>query len=381
MNLSKVQKKQMARQTGSDFVNIGKSMNDSLHIEEISDQNISEYELFLKDSKSENLFQSTRWGLLKSLSGWFPQSYLFRNEREGKIVGTVLLLKKNLPLLDFCILYAPRGPILDFSDHLLYSQVLEALKKISQLQKAILLKLNPNVPATNSFVMENLIQLTGGLSPNPSMHSITMRLSVQQNDEDLQAHFDPRARTALRKAIKDGVQIEEANSPESLKKFFEILAQTSQRKDFYIPSLSLIQQVHEIFVQTGFGKIYLARDHEEYLAGACFLRTSGECRYMWGGSLPQKRNLNPNHLIQWTAIKWARDCGCQFYDFQGVDRSKDDAKTKSGSYFFKSSFGGEEVKFVGEYDLVIKPWLYRSFLWLEPKYRKILSLAHRMKWS
>lgn len=354
-------------------------MNSQLSPEIVTLENSFLYEDFFQKSKYENLFQSSRWGELKAKSGWVPFRYLFREPNSGPIVASVLLLKKKIPFFNLSILYAPRGPLLDFENDKLCLAVFDSLKEIAKDHRAILLKLNPNVPLSYHFIGQMLKRLAGGITKNPSMHSITLRLSLLHSDEELQGLFDTRARTALRKSIKEGIQIEEVTDLKGLEIFFEILAATSQRKEFYVPSLSLIQQVHEVFVKEGFGKIFLARHEDDYLAGACFLRTAGECRYMWGGSVPKKRNSNPNHLIQWSAMKWARDHGCTAYDFQGVDRSKDDPKSTNGSYFFKSSFGGEEVKFVGEYDFVIRPMFYLLFLFFEPKFRTLMSFFHRIR--
>jgi hypothetical protein len=40
--------------------------------------------------------------------------------------------------------------------------------------------------------------------------------------------------------------------------------------------------------------------------------------YIFGASSNEKRNLMPNHLMQWTMMQWAKDNGCTSYDFRGV---------------------------------------------------------------
>ena len=46
---------------------------------------------------------------------------------------------------------------------------------------------------------------------------------------------------------------------------------------------------------------------------------------------------------------------------------------------FKRGFGGDYVSFIGEYDLVFKPFLYRSYNIFEPLYQKGIRAWIRLK--
>ena len=58
-------------------------------------------------------------------------------------------------------------------------------------------------------------------------------------------------------------------------------------------------------------------------------------------------------------IAWALRRGYSFYDLGGIAPQVPEDNPLHGLMFFKSRFGSEEVEFIGEHDLVIKPIYYR----------------------
>ena len=77
----------------------------------------------------------------------------------------------------------------------------------------------------------------------------------------------------------------------------------------------------------------------------------------------------PNHLIQWTAMKVCRDCGCTEYDLWGVpdeDESVLEAQFQERTdglwpvYRFKRGFGGSVLRTPGSWDYVYMPLPYRA---------------------
>jgi lipid II:glycine glycyltransferase (peptidoglycan interpeptide bridge formation enzyme) len=85
----------------------------------------------------------------------------------------------------------------------------------------------------------------------------------------------------------------------------------------------------------------------------------------------------PNHLLQWTMIRWAKEQGCSLYDFRGVPGSADPDDHLAGLYRFKKGFAAVFTEFIGEYDLVLAPvW---NFLWTRvlPVYQKVTRRLRR----
>ncbi len=77
--------------------------------------------------------------------------------------------------------------------------------------------------------------------------------------------------------------------------------------------------------------------------------------YLYGASSNEHRNLMPNYLLQWEAIRWARSQGATCYDFWGIPETDDANEAMAGVYRFKSGWGGRVVRFPGNYEYVYRP--------------------------
>ena len=78
----------------------------------------------------------------------------------------------------------------------------------------------------------------------------------------------------------------------------------------------------------------------------------------------------PTYLLQWEAIRWAKQKGCKVYDMWGIPdfpegELEDQFMTRSdglwGVYRFKRGFGGKIVRTVGAWDRVYRPMLYKLY--------------------
>jgi hypothetical protein len=74
----------------------------------------------------------------------------------------------------------------------------------------------------------------------------------------------------------------------------------------------------------------------------------------------------PNHLLQWTAIRWAKEQGCWYYNFRGIPDVLEESQPMWGVYLFKSGFGGSAMRSLETHDLPYNPILYRLYRgWLD----------------
>jgi lipid II:glycine glycyltransferase (peptidoglycan interpeptide bridge formation enzyme) len=79
----------------------------------------------------------------------------------------------------------------------------------------------------------------------------------------------------------------------------------------------------------------------------------------------------PTYLLQWEAMRWAKEQVCQTYDLWGVPdqdlRILEEKFTKRsdglwGVYRFKRGFGGDLLRAAGPWDKVYQPVLYFLYL-------------------
>jgi lipid II:glycine glycyltransferase (peptidoglycan interpeptide bridge formation enzyme) len=93
---------------------------------------------------------------------------------------------------------------------------------------------------------------------------------------------------------------------------------------------------------------------------------------MYGASSDQDRQLMPNHLLQWAAIKTARAAGCTRYDMWGAPDQFDESDPMWGVYRFKLGFGSSTRQGLGAYDFPVRPRLYQLYHQLLPRLLALL---------
>jgi lipid II:glycine glycyltransferase (peptidoglycan interpeptide bridge formation enzyme) len=131
--------------------------------------------------------------------------------------------------------------------------------------------------------------------------------------------------------------------------------------------LDYYRRVWDIFRQRDAAGLFLAEYQGQPLAALMVLTWGKRAYYMYGASSNEQRHRMPTYLVQFRAMQWAREQGCESYDLWGIpdlDRSSigpdmADAEQRGalstgmgGLYRFKRGFGGHEVRYVGTYEYV-----------------------------
>lgn len=93
---------------------------------------------FVLNSDQNNLFQCSPWASIKSNWGHVFTSVTDNNE----VVGTALVLIRKLPL-GKTLFYVPRGPVMDYKNKELVSFYINELKKLGKKRHAIVLTFDP----------------------------------------------------------------------------------------------------------------------------------------------------------------------------------------------------------------------------------------------
>jgi lipid II:glycine glycyltransferase (peptidoglycan interpeptide bridge formation enzyme) len=133
-------------------------------------------------------------------------------------------------------------------------------------------------------------------------------------------------------------------------------------------------------VQPDFGE-YLFAEHEgRPLAAIQVLRFGPRAWYMYGASTEEERHLMPTYLLQWEGICRAWAAGCRCYDMRGVSSGNPQPDHPDyGVYDFKRKFNAELVRFLGEYDLVVRPRPYAAWRRLEAAAQGPAAWAFRLR--
>ena len=91
-----------------------------------------EHDAFVSAHPLCNLLQSSAWAEVKS--NWDHQIV---GMREGTaLIASALVLIRRLPL-GLCMMYVPRGPIMDYTDRQMTQRFFDALKRWAKKQRCI----------------------------------------------------------------------------------------------------------------------------------------------------------------------------------------------------------------------------------------------------
>ncbi len=71
--------------------------------------------------------------------------------------------------------------------------------------------------------------------------------------------------------------------------------------------------------------------------------------------------MRGSNALQWAMIRDAIATGCTVYDLRGITPTLDADDSHVGLIQFKVGTGGQAVEYAGEWDLPLRPLLYRAF--------------------
>jgi lipid II:glycine glycyltransferase (peptidoglycan interpeptide bridge formation enzyme) len=208
--------------------------------------------------------------------------------------------------------------------------------------------------ATTDKMMESFIS-TQFYPVAPIQPVRTILLDLTADEATLLARMKEKWRYNLRLAERKGVKVRAAQSVEDIQAWYNLMQITSERDQFGIHTLDYYLQAWRIFNPRQQGRLFLAECEGQLLAGIFVSLYAKQGIYLYGASSNEQRNLMPNYLLQWEAIRWAKAQGAKQYDFWGIPATDAEAEAMAGVYRFKSGWGGEVVRFVGCYQHVYHP--------------------------
>jgi peptidoglycan pentaglycine glycine transferase (the first glycine) len=330
-----------------------------------------------------HLLQSWDWGELKSRHGWSAERRNWDGP-DGRSIAAAQILSRRvtLPFLGITLVvrYVPRGPCLDWSDPALAKLVLQELKHQAEYPGTLLVKIDPE-PSLMSFqtahddavarssstdIEQALVESGWRRSPEQIQFSNTMLLDLRAPEEDLLAGMKQKTRYNLRLAERRGVQVRQATEAD-FDTLYKMYAETSLRDGFAIRDRDYYVDAWGSFLRAGLARPLLASVDDEPVAGLVVYRFGPRAWFLFGMSRDAHRERMPSYLLQWEAMRWARDHGCETYDMWGAPERLDPDDALWGVYRFKEGFGARLVEGVGAWDYTVRPRLYWMYTTVLPR--------------
>jgi len=332
---------------------------------------------FVAVSECCNITQSYEWGELAPHLGAEALRIGVVDE-QGQLRAAMLLLITRAPVLRRPYIYAARGPVIDDPNSPALTVLLDFAKAEARKRGAFMLKVEPSVPDGNERWLAALKKQ--GFCPNP--YAVHVRnewvLDLRPDEKELLAGMKEKWRYNIRLAGRKGVIVRRGEGQVDLDTFYRLYEVTSERDQFFINNKKHYEDVMRLYSEGDRAALFLAEYEGKAIAGIIALRLGQWSWYMFGASSNEQRNLMPNHLLQWTAMQWARSHGCWYYNFRGIPEVLEAGQELWGVYVFKRGFGGYALRFLETHDLVYQPVVYKLYMRLLEVKRKRDEKARKM---
>lgn len=195
----------------------------------------------------------------------------------------------------------------------------------------------------------------------------TTLVDLTLSEDEILAKMHSKWRYNIRLSEKKGVKVTRylGNSlslSEKIDKFYELTKETNSRdgnsshaKSYYYDLIKTSAEQIAEKKDVPEVSLYIAEHEGDEIAAIMTLFSKTEAIYLYGASSNLKRNLMPNHLLQWTAMKDAKAYGSLYYDMYGMPpEGKDLHHPMHGLYMFKANFGGKIIHRTGSWDVPLK---------------------------
>ncbi|MCG2783607.1 MAG: peptidoglycan bridge formation glycyltransferase FemA/FemB family protein [Anaerolineae bacterium] len=342
-----------------------------------------------------HFLQTYEWGQVKARYGWEPIYLIWdsegkmREEKEKNLSSFIfparaaaLVLKKKIVsgglAARLCILYAPKGPLLDWGDDALRTRVLDDLQRFARQQGAIFLKLDPDVVLGTGIpgaetdraepggeaVRADLVRRGWRFSEDQIQFRNTVLVEVgTSTEEEILARMKQKTRYNVRLGPKKDVAVRVGNESD-WPMLYKMYAETSVRDGFVIRDQGYYQTVWGLF--KGMAEPLIAEVDGEPVASVFLFAFGGRAYYVYGMSREAHREKMPTYLLQWEAMKWAKARGCSTYDLWGAPDVFDESDSMWGVFRFKEGLGGQVLRTLGAWDYAPNPLWYAIYTKVVP---------------
>ncbi len=349
---------------------------------------------FVRAQPSVSFLQTPAWGGVKT--EWRGESLGWYDGRE--LVGAGLVLHRPVPRLKrFTLAYLPEGPVIDWTGEI--DAWLDPLAAHLRARGAFAIRLGPPV-CTHTW---SAAQVKQGIAdpgarrltevPGPWTDPVGARVTGRlrhagwlpqspengfgvghpqfkyelplagRTEDDLLRGMNQQWRRNIRKAAGEGVEVAVGADVADLEAFHDLYVHTAERDRFTPRPLRYFETMVAALNAEDPERVrlYLARHRGDLVAAALLVRVGTHAVYAYGASSTRKREVRGSHACQWAMIRDALAAGCDRYDLRGITPTLDADDPHVGLVRFKAGTGGRAVRYAGEWDLPLRPVVYRTF--------------------
>ena len=274
--------------------------------------------------------QSTLWGDFKKK---YQKVFRFEKREEGETVGVCQIFREKSRFGNY--LYIPHGPF-SSKKETREELFLEAVK-VAKKEKDIFVNAEPIEELTsgrNSFLR---------IQPQKTLIS-----NINRDIEDIKKDFSKSTKRNINYAQRKGVVIKKGHD---LRSFIKLLKKTEKRQGFK----SYPKDYFENLLKIPNTELVLAIYEGSVVSGTLLFYFGNTVNFLHSASDYEKRELKAPALLRFQSIVFAKEKGCKFYNFWGINEKLFPGVTK-----YKKSFGGTEKEYPKGKDVPVNKLRYQG---------------------
>ena len=286
------------------------------------------------EEKYSPIWQTLWWNLMLQKTS-YAQKWIFIWAFEGaELVNYAIIEKRSVWMgmfWNFIIGWPLNWKYLD--------KILSEVKISSKEENAIFTQIEPlneiSFPESEKWAYKKFIE----------QH--TAIIDLTKTEEEILADMKQKWRYNIKVAEKSSVTVEEVElTEENIKIFYSLLEETKSRDEFAINSLGYFQDFASYLKKSSLGKLYFAKKDWEVLASGMFVHFWKYALYYYWASTSDnaKRKYMPAYLLQWTAIKNAKEAWMEVFDFLWIADPEDKKSHLAWVTDFKLKLTNETIK-------------------------------------
>jgi len=286
----------------------------------------------------------------------------FRKQMEVDVVRLVVgndkktlqcwqLTFHSIPYTPFTIGYFPKGPLPN-------KLMVEELTKLGKQKRAIYIQLEPNIViGQEAMSNEQLVS-----SHRPLFTKYTFVLDLTKSEDELLKNMHNKTRYNIKVAERHGVVVKEDNSKEAFDAYIRLNEDTLQRQGFYAHNKTYHETMCRNLSKSGIAKLWTASYQGTILATWILFVWDDTIYYPYGASSRNHREVMAPNLLLWEIVKWGKTHEYKKFDLWGAMGPDPDTHDPwYGFHRFKEGYHPDLVEFIGSYDLIINPFLYKLY--------------------
>jgi hypothetical protein len=214
------------------------------------------------------------------------------------------------------------------------------------------------------------IEIRGGHCPDAAGTTFFYRhrLKLTPNSEQIFSRFKDTTKRNIRKAIREGVEVNVYRSLEAVREYCRLHYITRKKHGLPPQPRSFFRKIYEHIISKNLGFIALASYGKINIAGSIFFDFKEKAVYKFGASDFKYQHLRANNLVMWEAIKLYAQNGYKSLCFGRT------ALDNIGLRRFKAGWGtDEQVMNYYKYDLQQNAFVTEASL-LRNSHRRIFRI-------